>query len=63
MTQFQEGIKSAQASLRGAQQVAYAQLSSVNQVVQQTQVVEQMLAGTLSSQMTNSGKWADTIRN
>lgn len=62
MTQFTQGITQARASLTSLQQSAYSQMAITTQLIQQTQNVEQMLAGELSSQLTNTLKWADNLR-
>jgi conjugative transfer pilus assembly protein TraH len=62
MTQFTDGITVARASIRSAQQNAYAQIAIASQLIAQTQNIEQMLAGQLSSQLTNALKWADHLR-
>jgi conjugative transfer pilus assembly protein TraH len=62
MTQFTDGITEARASIRSAQQNAYAQIAIASQLIAQTQNIEQMLAGQLSSQLTNALKWADHLR-
>lgn len=62
MAQFMQGITEARTNIRGAQQNAYSQIAIATQLIEQTQNIEQMLAGQLSSQLTNTLKWADSLR-
>ncbi|MFT3741098.1 MAG: conjugal transfer protein TraH [Gammaproteobacteria bacterium] len=62
MAQFEQSINQARASVRGAQLSAYSQIAIASQLIEQTQNIEQMLAGQLSSQLTNTLKWADGLR-
>lgn len=62
MSQFNEGITEARNSIRSSQQNAYAQIAIASQLIAQTQNIEQMLAGQLSSQLSNTVKWADNLR-
>lgn len=58
MHKFTVGIDMARAAIRTEQKSAYAQITTTTQLIQQTQLIEQMLAGYLSSQMTQTMKWA-----
>ena len=62
MAQFMQGITQARANISHAQQDAYSQMAISTQLIEQTQNIEQMLAGQLSSQLTNTLKWADNLR-
>ena len=62
MAQFTQGITQARANISHAQQNAYSQMAVATQLIEQTQNIEQMLAGQLSSQLTNTLKWADNLR-
>ena len=62
MSQFMQGITEARASIRSSQQNAYSQITIASQLIAQTQNIEQMLAGQLSSQLTTTLKWADNLR-
>jgi conjugative transfer pilus assembly protein TraH len=55
---LQEGIDKALDSVRVAQRNAYSQIMMTNQLVEQTQAIEKMLAGALSSQFANMLSWA-----
>lgn len=63
MQSFEQGITQARASVRSAQQNASSQISLAAQLINQTQTIEQMLSGELSSQLSNTLQWADKIRN
>ena len=62
MAQFEQSISRARASIQAAQQNAYSQIAIASQLIEQTQTIEQMLAGQLSSQLSNTLKWADDLR-
>lgn len=62
MAQFERSISQARAGIRAAQQSAYSQIAIASQLIEQTQNIEQMLAGQLSAQLTNTLKWADSLR-
>ncbi len=62
MEPFEQGINQARASVRSAQSNAASQISLAAQLVNQTQTIEQMLAGELSSEMSNTLQWADRLR-
>ena len=62
MTPFEQGISQARDSVRAAQRNAFSQISLSAQLINQTQTIEQMLAGELSSQMSNTLQWADRLR-
>jgi conjugative transfer pilus assembly protein TraH len=55
---FQEGIDKALDSVRAAQRNAYSQIMMTNQLIEQTQAIEKMLAGALSTQFANTLSWA-----
>ncbi len=62
MAPFEEGINQARINVRAAQTNAFSQISMAAQLINQTQTIEQMLAGELSSQMSNTLQWADRLR-
>ncbi len=62
MAPFEEGINQARTNVRAAQTNAFSQISMAAQLINQTQTIEQMLAGELSSQMSNTLQWADRLR-
>lgn len=62
MMPFEQGISQARDSVRAAQRNAFSQISLSTQLINQTQTIEQMLAGELSSQMSNTLQWADRLR-
>jgi conjugative transfer pilus assembly protein TraH len=62
MTPFEQGISQARTSVRAAQANSTSQISLAAQLINQTQTIEQMLAGELSSQMSNTLQWADRLR-
>lgn len=61
MSQFQEGINMAINDVRAEERNAQTRISMAMQLVEQTQVLEQMLAGQLSSQLGNSLTWAKSL--
>ncbi len=63
MKPFEQGVNQARASVRSTQSNATSQISLAAQLINQTQTIEQMLAGELSSQMSNTLQWADKLRN
>lgn len=62
MKPFEEGINQARANVRSTQQNAFSQISVAAQLINQTQTIEQMLSGELSSQLSNTLQWADRLR-
>ncbi len=62
MSSFFQGINQARTAVRDAKQTAYTQVTLSAQLIQQTQALEQMLAGSLSSQFNNTLQWANTLR-
>ncbi len=62
MTPFEQEISQARTNVRAAQTNAFSQISMAAQLINQTQTIEQMLAGELSSQMSNTLQWADRLR-
>jgi conjugative transfer pilus assembly protein TraH len=62
MTQFNAGINQAMTDVRVQERNAQAQVSSAIQLIEQTQVIEKMLAGQLSVQLGNSLTWARSLR-
>jgi len=62
LSSFFQGISLARASVREAKQSAYTQVTMAAQLIQQTQALEQMLAGSLSSQLNHTLQWANTLR-
>ena len=63
MEPFEQGINQARAAVRSAQRNATSQISMAAQLINQTQTIEQMLAGELSSQMSNTLQWADRLKH
>ena len=63
MEPFEQGINQARAAVRSAQHNATSQISLAAQLINQTQTIEQMLVGELSSQMSNTLQWADRLRH
>jgi conjugative transfer pilus assembly protein TraH len=63
MSSFLQGISMARASVHEAKQTAYNQVTMAAQLITQTQAIEQMLAGSLSSQLNNTLQWANTLRS
>lgn len=62
MAQFMQVVTEARTAMRSTQQNTYAQIAIASQLIAQTQNIEQMLAGQLSAQLTNTLKWADDLR-
>jgi conjugative transfer pilus assembly protein TraH len=62
MAQFMQSINQARASISETEQSAYAQVATSAQLIQQTQALEQMLAGSLSSQLNSTLSWANNLR-
>jgi conjugative transfer pilus assembly protein TraH len=62
LTAFFQGITQARSSVRDAKQSAYTQVTMSAQLIQQTQALEQMLAGSLSSEFNHTLQWANTLR-
>jgi len=58
MTNFQNGINQAVNSVRAEQRNAYSQMSIAVQLIEQTKIIEQMLAGTLSTRLNSNIEWA-----
>ena len=52
MSSFLQGISLARTAVHDAKQSAYTQVTMAAQLIQQTQALEQMLAGSLSSNST-----------
>lgn len=63
ITPFERGIDQARASVLAAQSNSVEQINMVTQLVSQTQVIEQMLAGELSSQLSDTLQWADRLKH
>ena len=61
MAQFHEGINSAINDVRTEERNAQNKISMTMQLIEQTQVLEQMLAGQLSSRLGNSLTWAKSL--
>ncbi len=61
MSQFIEGINTAIGDVREEERNAQNKISMAMQLVQQTQVLEQMLAGQLSVQLGNTLTWARSL--
>ncbi|MBS0350074.1 MAG: conjugal transfer protein TraH [Proteobacteria bacterium] len=62
MEPFEQGINQARSSVGSAQRNATSQISLAAQLINQTQTIEQMLSGELSSQMSDTLQWADRLR-
>ncbi len=62
MSQFNEGINSAMSDVRTEQRNAQNKISMAMQLIEQSQVLEQMLAGQLSAQLGSSLTWARSLR-
>lgn len=62
MAQFTQGINQARQSVRQTEQSVYAQVNMTSKLIQETQTMEQMLAGSLSAQLTSNLSWANNIR-
>jgi conjugative transfer pilus assembly protein TraH len=62
MTLFLQGVSQARNSVRHAEQNAYQQVTMAAQLIQQTQALEQMLAGSLSAQLNNTLSWANNMK-
>lgn len=62
MQQFNEGINSALSDVRTEERNAQNKISQTFQLIEQSQLLEQMLAGQLSAQLGNSLTWARSLR-
>lgn len=62
MTKFNNDINQAMTDIREQQKNAQVQISNAIQLIEQTQVLEKMLAGQLSAQVGNSLTWARSLR-
>jgi conjugative transfer pilus assembly protein TraH len=62
MKQFNEGINAALSDVRSEERNSQNKISQAFQLIQQSQMLEQMLAGQLSSQLGNSLTWARSLR-
>ena len=62
MQPFEQGLAQAHAGVRAAQQNAFSQISMTAQLINQTQTIEQMLSGELSTQLSDTLQWADKLR-
>lgn len=62
MSQFNDGINTALADVRAEERNTQNKISQAFQLIEQSQVLEQMLAGQLSSQLGNSLMWARSLR-
>lgn len=58
LVQFQPAISQELSELQNARKNAYARMNMSVQMIQQTQVIEKMLAGDLSTHLVNSLAWA-----
>jgi len=61
MAQFTDGINTAISDVRAEERNAQNKISMAMQLVEQTQVIEQMLAGQLSAQLGSSLTWARSL--
>jgi conjugative transfer pilus assembly protein TraH len=62
MAQFTQGIHQARQSVQQTEASAYAQVNMTAQLIQKSQSLEQMLAGSLSAQLNNNLAWASNVR-
>lgn len=62
MQKFIAGIDKAKDSIRAEQKSAYSQITVTNQLIERTQMIEQVLAGQLSSQLSQTLSWAKGMR-
>lgn len=62
MNQFNAGINAALSDVRAEERSAQNKISQAMQLIEQSQVLEQMLAGQLSVQLGNSLTWARSLR-
>jgi conjugative transfer pilus assembly protein TraH len=62
MEPYLKGIEDARNNIRQLQGSAYAQMNMAAQLINQTQTLEQMLAGSLSSRLNGSLTWANNLR-
>ena len=62
MDKFTAGINRAMSNVRSQEKTAQVQVSNAIQLIEQTQVIEQMLSGQLSAQLGNSLTWARSLR-
>ncbi len=58
---FKSGVVTAMESVRAKAQEAHAQTSTALQLIEQTQLLEQMLAGSLSTDLANNVEWARSL--
>jgi len=61
MKQFNEGINQAISDVKSEQKNAQNKMSQALQLIEQTQMIEQMLAGQLSAQLGNALTWARSL--
>lgn len=62
MNEFYEGINTAMSDVRFEEKNTQNKISMAMQLIEQSQVLEQMLAGQLSAQLGNSLTWARSLR-
>lgn len=62
MKQFNDGINAAMNDVRAEERIAQNKISQAFELIQQSQVLERMLAGELSVQLGNSLTWARSLR-
>lgn len=62
MMQFDKNIDLARDSVRNEEKNTYAKINMAAQLIEQTQVMEKMLAGNLSSNLINTLTWAQNLR-
>ncbi len=62
MDQFMKSVDSARSNVREAEKSAYAQVNMAAQLIEQTQTLEQMLAGSLSAQLNSNLSWSNMMR-
>jgi len=62
LSQFQQGLDAARKSVNNIQHNAYQQVTMSLQLIEQTQTIEKMLAGSLSSQLSSNLAWANNMK-
>lgn len=61
MSQFMKGIDQARSNVQETEKSAYAQVNMAAQLIEQTQSLEQMLAGSLSAQLNSNLQWSSNL--
>lgn len=63
LAQFQKGLDAARKGVNDTQKNAYQQVTMSLQLIEQTQSIEKMLAGSLSSQLSSNLQWANNMKS